>query len=136
MRPFIKFLARKILKIETETFKVCPSCSAGKAEYQNKLYKEWNTELRRAHPCPNCFKKPTWLGKVCSECQETLNLWCPCHIEPDYADKWSWKTRGPLADYIVSEYCNRCGLRIKELWKCEDDEEYDKLLEGKYKRDD
>jgi len=103
----------------------CPSCDTSKKKYQSEVYGEWTSDLRKSHPCPRCLKRPSWFGKVCGECQADLELWCPCNVDPPYG----CDARGSLSGYIVSETCNRCGLRIKELWECDDDDEFDRLLD-------
>lgn len=94
-------------------------------------------DLRRSHLCPCCLKKSTWYGKLCDNCQETLDLWCPCDVEHEYTAR-DFKTklastkRVPLPDYIVSEHCNRCGHRIKPIWDLMMDEVTDdKIIDEK-----
>ena len=83
----------------------------------------------RSHPCPSCQTRPTWRGHLCVDCQEKLDLWCPCGtIAPYEADI----IRQPISDYIVSEICNRCGYRIKvicEAMNREDDDEVYRLID-------
>jgi hypothetical protein len=75
-----------------------------------------------SHPCPVCKDKPTWHGKPCGPCRrDSLNIWCPCPK--------------PVSDYIVSEYCIRCGLDIKELWDLpEYDTPEDEAVYEKYEK--
>lgn len=82
----------------------------------------------RNHPCAGCHERPVWRGHLCVPCQEKFELWCPCGTVGSYEPG---TVRQPIPDCIVSEFCNRCGYRIKSICDAMDrneDDEVERLI--------
>jgi len=85
---------------------------------------KWEKELSRNHPCAFCLNHYVYRGRPCDDCQEKLNIWCPCEYSLP-----NLPARAPLPDYICSEICTRCGFRIKALCEAMDnDDEFERIL--------